>query len=53
MPHRWLDENGFLLGAWVSRRRTDRRRRRPSLTPERITELDNLDFDWGTTRTKH
>ncbi|WP_220181958.1 MULTISPECIES: helicase associated domain-containing protein [Nocardiaceae] len=37
---------------WVTSRRVDRRHSRQSLTPDRITELDSLGFDWGTTRTK-
>ncbi|NKS56518.1 hypothetical protein GS504_02825 [Rhodococcus hoagii] len=44
--------DGFRLGLWVTGRRGDRRHSRPSLTPDRITALDNLSFDWGTTRTK-
>ncbi|WP_420880259.1 helicase associated domain-containing protein [Rhodococcus sp. (in: high G+C Gram-positive bacteria)] len=49
VPHRWECEDGFRLGAWVSRRRTDRRRETPTLTPERIAQLDAIGFDWGTT----
>ncbi|NKV13049.1 hypothetical protein GS909_23345 [Rhodococcus hoagii] len=52
VPHRFTCDDGFRLGLWVTSRRVDRRHSRPSLTPERITELDNLGFDWGTTRTK-
>jgi len=52
-PHRFTCSDGFRLGLWVTGRRVDRRHSRQSLTPDRITELDNLGFDWGTTRTKH
>lgn len=53
VPHRFTCTDGFRLGLWVTTRRVDRRHSRPSLTPARITELDNLGFDWGTTRIKH
>ncbi|NKZ90972.1 hypothetical protein GS966_13645 [Rhodococcus hoagii] len=52
VPHRLTCSDGFRLGLWVTTRRVDRRHSRQSLTPDRITELDNLGFDWGTTRTK-
>lgn len=52
VPHRVTCSDGFRLGLWVTTRRVDRRHSRQSLTPDRITELDNLGFDWGTTRTK-
>nr|AKG90577.1 Putative helicase [Prescottella equi] len=47
VPHRWVCEDGFRLGAGVSRRRTERRSQTPTLTPERIAHLDALGFDWG------
>ncbi|MET3642866.1 hypothetical protein ABIC73_004469 [Prescottella equi] len=49
VPHRWVCEDGFRLGAWVSRRRTERRSQTPTLTLERIRQLDAIGFDWGTT----
>lgn len=52
VPHRFTCPDGFRLGIWVFTRRADRRHALASLTPERITELDNLGFDWGTTRAK-
>ncbi|MGO4205017.1 helicase associated domain-containing protein [Rhodococcus sp. TAF43] len=48
VPHGWTSSDGYRLGVWVSTRRTDRRRGRPSLTANRIDQLNHLGFHWGT-----
>lgn len=50
VPTSWTSPDGFRLGTWVMNRRADRRIGRPTLTVERIFQLDALGFDWGTYR---
>ena len=42
VPHRWVCKDGFRLGAWVSRRRTDRRRRTPTPRADPPTRRDRV-----------
>ncbi|WP_430336148.1 helicase associated domain-containing protein [Rhodococcus sp. ACT016] len=46
VPQKWVSPDGFKLGAWAGRRRHERRAGTPTLTPERIAQLDNLGFEW-------
>ncbi len=52
-PGTFVCADGMRLGSWVMHRREDRRLGADRLTPQRIAQLDDLGFDWGTTRTKH
>ena len=44
VPQRFMTDNGFRLGVWISGRRVDRKQGR--LSPGRIAELDALDMVW-------
>ncbi|WP_164874073.1 helicase associated domain-containing protein [Rhodococcus spongiicola] len=46
VPQKWVSPDGFKLGIWVNGRRTNRRAGTPTLTPERIAQLDALGFEW-------
>ena len=46
VPHKYTTENGYNLGTWISARRRDYKIKRPSLTSERIKQLEELDLDW-------
>lgn len=44
VPYGYLTEDGFPLGRWITKRRSERRR--GALTIDRITELDALGMVW-------
>ena len=41
-------DTGYALGRWISTQRTNRRRKDPSMTEERIEALDKIGMDWDT-----
>ncbi len=43
-------ENGYALGRWIVTQRTNRRKKDPSMTGERIAALDKIGMDWDTAR---
>lgn len=43
---RYVSKNGFKLGVWVGTRRREYKRKNPSLTSERIAQLEELGFEW-------
>jgi hypothetical protein len=48
VPRRWETEDGFHLGVWIGRRRTDYKT--GQISEERIAELDELGMLWQTRR---
>jgi len=48
VPRRDVADDGYMLGSWVSRRRSERKA--GTLTPVRIAELDTLGMVWDSSR---
>ncbi|MBR1383580.1 MAG: helicase associated domain-containing protein, partial [Ruminococcus sp.] len=47
VPQSHVDSSGFKLGTWVRNQRFARKNNSPTLTEDKITRLDMLDFRWG------
>jgi hypothetical protein len=50
VPARYVDANGFLLGAWLCTRRQDRRRGIPTLTAAKQDALEAIGMVWRVVR---